>query len=53
MLDQYFRDATEQGLEMERQMPFQVEKGKHSVFSCAYRSARMVLTAIHEVEALK
>ena len=45
MRAQYFRDITEQGVEMARQMPFMVEQGHDAVFSESYRSAREALTS--------
>lgn len=53
MRAQYFRDITEQGVEMARQMAFLVEQGNDAVFSEAYRTARDTLTTKMEVEAAK
>lgn len=53
MRAQYFRDVTEQGMEMARQMAFLVEQGHDAVFSESYRSAREALTSKIETEAAK
>lgn len=53
MRAQYFRDITEQGVEMARQMAFLVEQGNDAVFSDSYRTARDALTSKMEVEAAK
>lgn len=53
MRAQYFRDITEQGVEIARQMAFLVEQGHDAVFSESYRSARDALTSKMEVEAAK
>lgn len=53
MRAQYFRDITEHGIEMARQMSFLVEQGHDAVFSESYRSARKALTSKMEIEAAK
>ena len=53
MRAQYFRDLTEQRVEIARQLSFLVEQGHDAVFSESYRSARTALTAKMETEAAK
>lgn len=53
MRAQYFRDVTDQGVEIARQMSFLVEQGHDPVFSESYRTAREALSSKLEIEAAK
>lgn len=53
MRAQYFRDITDQGVEIARQMSFLVEQGHDAVFSESYRTARDALNSKIEIEAAK
>lgn len=45
MRSQYFKDITEHGVEMARQMSFLVDQGSDAVLSEVHRSTREALTA--------
>ena len=53
MRAQYFKDVTEHGVEMARQMSYLVEQSNDAVFSEAHRTARQALTGRIETEAAK
>lgn len=53
MRTQYFKNRTEQGVDIAMQMSFLVEQNQDAVFSESHRSARTILTSKMESEAAK